>query len=475
MNRNSTIVLTTLLLALFFAGAVLLFTPPPPAAAPKLSSPQLLAVTDMPDGLFEVDPEHWHSFFRRGRPSGTGWVALPEQSDSSMRPPRPHKKNVVPKEFVDAHVCGECHRTQLNGFLQTAHHHTSRLAGSDSVLGNFQQDSNRMETNDPHLFFRMERVAHGFYQRVNVTRGRQTYMHRQRIDLVTGSGNHGQTYLYWKGDALYQLPLSFLTESQRWVNSPGFYRNGTADFSRPITSRCLECHATHVEHVAGTANRYVRSQTVLGVSCVRCHGRGDQHVSFHRENPDTEHGRHIVHPGKLSRQRSNEICAQCHSGIGHSLQPPFSYRPGDPLDEYLKLEHRGEQVLGGVHTDDQLARLEMSRCFQASDSMTCATCHDPHRAERGHLALFSERCLSCHQLNQCWVYPKVGDAIRKRCIDCHMPKRRDSDMKFHTDGGMVDLLLLRDHFIRGWPESTEQVLREIQADGTGDAAGPKPE
>jgi hypothetical protein len=38
--------------------------------------------------------------------------------------------------------------------------------------------------------------------------------------LVTGSGEKGQTYLYWRGNQLFQLPVSYWTELREWVNSP---------------------------------------------------------------------------------------------------------------------------------------------------------------------------------------------------------------------------------------------------------------
>lgn len=432
--------------------------------APELSvdaPSQPRPASEMSYGFLRVNPEKWHVFAQRERPPVSGWIAVPRRNDVSV-----HMSESLNREtpVVPAHVCGECHTRQYEGFLQTAHHRTSRSADAESILGDFRANGGRMETINPSLWFQMEQDGDQFHQRTFVRHGGKTFTHGERLDVVTGSGNHGQTYLYWNNDALYQLPVSFLTESKQWVNSPGFYQDGTADFSRPITARCLECHATYVKNIDRTANRYDRSQIMLGVACVRCHGPGEEHVAYHTAHPDESEGKDIVHPGRLSRERSNEVCAQCHSGIGKSLQPPFSYRPGEPLAEYLRLEHRGEEVHGGVHTDDQLARLRMSRCFQASDSMTCATCHNPHQHERGKLALFSERCRTCHQADDCHVYPEVGEAIRERCIDCHMPKRRDREMKFHTQRGVVDLLMLRDHYIRGWPQATEETLEEIRTD-----------
>ena len=58
------------------------------------------------------------------------------------------------------------------------------------------------------------------------------YLRAERIDLITGSGMRGQTYLFWQGDRLFELPVSYWSDGHRWINSPG-YIDGTADFSRP--------------------------------------------------------------------------------------------------------------------------------------------------------------------------------------------------------------------------------------------------
>ena len=65
------------------------------------------------------------------------------------------------------------------------------------------------------------------------------------MDVVIGSGVRGQSYLYWHGDLLYELPVSYWSDGSRWINSPG-YKNGTMNFSRAVIPRCLECHATQI-------------------------------------------------------------------------------------------------------------------------------------------------------------------------------------------------------------------------------------
>ncbi len=434
----------------------------------KASARKAHILKRFPDAFWSVRPEQ----YLRANPSGPGLgreqalmlkrsgrkVLLPKALD--VLPTLPKAAGKMP--FIGAKACGKCHRDQYESFLSTAHRRTSQEASRESILGDFEGDRNQLRTSDPALFFRMEAEGNEFYQRLFVEYRGQGYQHSQRMDIVTGSGNHGQSYLYWQGDELYEMPVSYFSEIDQWVNSPAYW-DGTADFARPIRPRCLDCHATYFENVAGAVNRYRKDNYILGVSCERCHGPGKEHADS-PGGSGRRQAKPILHPGRFDRDRLIELCAQCHSGVGTILRPSFSYRPGEPLSEYLRLDYSGDDVKGGIHTDDQLARLRLSRCFQESPTMTCVTCHNPHQQERGNRVLFSSRCQGCHEPQRCGMAPKVGAGISQNCIDCHMPSRRDRHLKMQTAGGRLSPLL-RDHFIARWPRVSRRWLEDFQATG----------
>ena len=250
----------------------------------------------------------------------------------------------------------------------------------------------------------------------------------EAFGLVIGSGRKGQTYLYWKGDELFELPVSYWVELGRWVNSPG-YLDGTANFDRPVIPRCVECHATYFEPLtpAPLGNRYDRTDFILGISCERCHGPGQGHVSRHRSSATTattSSADDIVNPAKRPRDRQIDVCAQCHGGLGEEIAPAFSFRPGESLDAFIKLQRLGPDSKVDVH-GNQAALLEKSRCFQSSGSMTCSTCHDEHAPERT-AANYSSRCLACHQPEKCGMYARLGSQIASDCINCHMPVQKSN-------------------------------------------------
>ena len=266
---------------------------------------------------------------------------------------------------------------------------------------------------------------------------------------MIGSGRKGQTYLCWKGTRLFELPISYWIDLGSWVNSPG-YRDGVADFDRPVIPRCLECHGTFAETVAGPPppNQYKPTSVIVGISCERCHGPGRQHVESMKAKKSTDAS--IINPAGLMRDRQIEVCAQCHAGHGKSQSAAFSYIPGETLDKFLKRDQPNPGAPVDVH-GNQVALLQMSRCFQASAEMSCSTCHDVHTIQR-EAAVYSVQCLKCHKEINCGEFAKLGEKIAEKCIECHMPVQ-PSNLIISDSNGKQTRASVRNHWIKIFPET----------------------
>jgi hypothetical protein len=281
--------------------------------------------------------------------------------------------------------------------------------------------------------------------------GADAVMQTETIGVVTGSGTRGQTYLYWRGDGLFELPVSYWTNGKRWINSPG-YQNGTADFSRPVTAGCMECHATYLQAISGAVggNRFRRETMQLGISCERCHGAGAAHVERYQRGGSTD-ADGMVNPAKLSRERQLDLCAYCHSGIQRvALAPAFSYVAGEPLANYFKPIEGAVAEHPDVH-GNQVGLLERSRCFRESAGMTCSTCHDTHAPEKA-AASYSVKCLSCHAWQVCKVARRIGSRAKANCIDCHMAVEKTNVIVSQTAGEELHAAM-RSHWIKVYPEA----------------------
>lgn len=363
----------------------------------------------------------------------------------------PEKKPAAVTAYVGDEACTSCHQKEADTYGRTAHARTSSQPSEDSIHGRFSAGANVLRTANPDLLFLMEATGQGLYQKAELRTSTSGILERaERIDVVIGSGRKGQTFLFWDGDRLFQLPVSYWTEMGEWVNSPG-YDEGTANFDRPIAPRCLECHASSFESRAPPENLYNKASLVLGISCEKCHGPGGEHVTRYRSKapPPTPATAAIVNPARLSRERQMDVCTLCHAGIGNARAPALSFVPGGELGRYLDFPKVDPQAHLDVH-GSQVQLLERSRCFQSSPAMTCTTCHDVHTPQRD-LAAFALRCLTCHQVESCRTFPKLGHGIDRRCVDCHMPLQETAQIVSSANGRSLQPKV-RNHQIAIYPD-----------------------
>jgi len=358
----------------------------------------------------------------------------------------PESKDDTRNDYVGDDACRSCHADKVDSFHRTAHYLTSRMPSEGSILGKFKPGSNILKTANPNLFFRMdERTTEGkapeFFQTAVAGTPPDTTSRSERFAFVVGSGDKGQTYLYWDEDQLFQLPVSYWTELG-WVNSPG-YRDGFANFDRPIIPRCLECHATYFKAIPPPFNRYSTTGFSLGIQCEKCHGPGREHVEREQSKSATRSTAGILNPAQFSRDRQMDLCAWCHAGHGQPLLPSFSYIPGDPLDRYIHFPPPDPDVAVDVH-GNQVELLKRSRCFLSS-SMTCLTCHDVHVTQH-NLAEVSQKCLGCHKPDSS-VFSRADHHVSDNCIDCHMPKQETNMIVFDWQGRRVRPEV-RNHWIK---------------------------
>jgi hypothetical protein len=260
----------------------------------------------------------------------------------------------------------------------------------------------------------------------------KTISHMERIDVVIGSGRKGQTYLFWKGDKLFELPVSYWTELDSWINSPG-YPDGSPHFDKPVVPRCLECHASFFDWAPPPPNRFNKASLALGIRCEKCHGPGRKHVALYSSKSPPRAGEvsAILNPASFSRGRQIDACSVCHAGAAEAIAPPLSFVPGQSIDGYLYIPFSDKDAPVDVH-GNQVQLLANSRCFRSSQ-MTCTTCHEVHKPQR-EAAGFSEHCLNCHKVEACGRYPALGKSIASKCVDCHMPLQESETLVSDTNG-----------------------------------------
>jgi len=350
--------------------------------------------------------------------------------------------------FVGSETCMECHADIYASHIETAHYKTSALADSTTIKGNFQKGSNILDIES--TTFTMFEQDGSFYQQAEI-KNRLKKTSPEKFDIVIGSGVRGQSYLNWKENRLFQLQTSYYTPNDSWVNSPGY---PSYSIERPIRDACIKCHVTFAKNdgLSKQGNSYEKKQLMYGIDCERCHRPAKKHVVYHNNNPEAVLAKYMLKYDTISRQQRLDACAQCHSGSRNQLLQgnSFSFLVGDNLDEFAQnFKTSGDQPKLDVH-GNQYGLLVKSACFKQTETMDCATCHNPHKNQRGDASYFNQKCMSCHSSASVDCKEDAADLSQmgNNCIACHMPTTPSQAMKVQLDSDSLETSFnIRTHLI----------------------------
>jgi Cytochrome c554 and c-prime len=388
-----------------------------------------------------------------------------ENKNLTQAPKDQTPKDQTPKDrryedFAGSKTCATCHPNIYRTHVQTAHYLTSAPAGPQNIKGGLTSGDNRFFYS-PQVCIAIEKSNDRFYQ---VEYDGSAAKEFAPMDITVGSGKRGQTFLYWRKNDLFQLPLTWFTSLSQWTNSPGF--SNRVIFNRPATSRCLECHSTYFQAESADSvepTAFSRTAIQYGVDCEKCHGPAARHVAFHRDNPAEKTGHFIIGAANFSREQKLDLCRLCHGGRLSKTKPSFRFQSGNRLADYFNIDTTQKAAADIDVHGNQYGMMASSKCFRQSE-MTCLTCHNPHENETGKLELFSQRCMSCHNQahgNFCKAAQKIGASITKNCIDCHMPEQPSKSITVMLQGGGLPVsATMRSHFISIYPEETKKFLHK---------------
>ncbi|UKT62976.1 cytochrome c3 family protein [Pedobacter mucosus] len=331
--------------------------------------------------------------------------------------------------YAGSATCVSCHKNLSASAVHNAHLNASKMLTKPNSADSLHIPDGDFIFNEQTKVQVKNRVD-GLYQSALINGFDKKTEH---TDMIFGAGKSAYTFAFWYGKQLMQMPLNYLTKEHQWVNSPGFPDNQIY-FGRPIISRCLECHSSFADKklIQGPnftiEEEYVKNSIIAGIDCERCHGPAAQHVTFQQENPTVKTAKYIVSYKKLALSQRVDLCGVCHSGTGiQTVSSTFGFKPGDTLKTLPQYSaYRGEDP--DVH-GKQKQLLEASLCYKVGKA-ECITCHNIHDKSKPSVAIYSSKCISCHQDVKHETLKKNNAMLAKNCIDCHMPVKESHAIGF---------------------------------------------
>lgn len=389
-------------------------------------------------------------------------VCSPFKKDNTKNNPRGNL-------YVGSVSCAKCHSNIYNSYLHTAHYIASLPANEKNIHGNFAAGFNVFTINDSQKIV-MEKLDSGLFQTYYLN---NKIKEQYKFDIIFG-GVKGESYLYWQGNELYQLPISYYTREHQWSTSPGYSFNFLEyPSSRSIKKQCMECHTSYVadlpenEQGFNKHEQFDKNSLIFAIDCERCHGPAAQHVQFQTDNPDIKTARFITSYSSLNRSQKIDMCAICHSGKPTQLlHSTYEFVPGDTFANFKIPEFY--QAVDTAQVDvhgNQVQLLKSSKCY-ISSNMNCATCHDVHQNTRGKDFLYTQVCLNCHTAsnhNYCKMANALSEAsLKTNCINCHMPALATKKISVQvSDTAPRIQFFVHTHHIAIYPEETKKILAYI--------------
>jgi hypothetical protein len=357
---------------------------------------------------------------------------------------RSAKPTSVSTTSVDQKQCEKCHAEEVAGFARSKMAHSMRVGGQEPAG----------VVTAPGTTITMHSDKEGSWQTLTSHGTTTTYY----VDYVIGSGTHASGYVIDLGDHLFQSPVAYYLSRSAYGLAPGYEGKPDPDFTRPIATGCVFCHAGSFDAVEGSENRYAPVPFPhLAISCNRCHGP----LAAHLAKPDSHN---IINPADLEPAARDSVCEQCHLiGVARILNPGkkfTDFTAGQPLENTFTIYHNEsptgtEAAFKVISHSEQLA---LSKCARSSGGkMWCGTCHNPHNEPTEPVSYYRQRCLLCHSKT---TFASNHPGKTSNCIGCHMTKREAGD------GGHS---AFTDHRIQRQPQ------REIAGKDSETVAGTVPE
>jgi hypothetical protein len=397
--------------------------------------------------------------------------------------------------FATSASCRACHPDAYEAWHDSYHRKMTQVATPAAVLGSF--DGVTLE--DRGYTWRLERRGDAFWADIpdplwfiDAEPDRAAAPPRIEARVVMTTGSHHQQK-YWVrrpagGDvyrgltdngALVQLPWAWLVDAKRWIPSrDAFLTPPSPEPDTPAVwnTACFPCHSVGTQpHFDEQEVAFDTRSVELGIACEACHGPGEEHVRANA-SPLRRYWRHladdgegdptIVNPKRLDRERSSQICGQCHSFFRNFdmeswQQTGTPYRAGDDLAKtrtvFRHSHDRSDPLLRAeIETDPNVMEctfwpdgailvagreyngLIESPCYERGE-MSCVSCHSMHDYEQTADQLAPGRgedgsCVECHAGIGQQVAAHTHHAVESegsRCMNCHMP---------HTTYGLFSLV-----------------------------------
>ncbi len=360
--------------------------------------------------------------------------------------------------YVGMQQCRSCHADVYDTYMQTGMGRSFDWASHEKSDAVFDHHSLVYDSvlNFYYKPFFKDSVL--YIKEFRLENGDTVHSRIEKVSYIIGSGQHTNSHLLDINGYLFQAPITFYTQTQKWDLAPGFENGANSRFNRIIASECLTCHNHLPTQQVGSENKFL--EVPRGIECERCHGPGALHVQEKLAGILVDTAKmvdySIVNPRHLPRDYQMDLCQRCHlQGIAvlNEGKSFYDFKPGMRLSEIMQVflpryQNSNERFIMASQAD----RLRLSNCFLKSEDLSCITCHNPHKSIKStDKSVYNKACQNCHDSPKkvlCSAPAAERKAQSDNCVGCHMPRSGSIDIPHVT---ITDHYMAKDN-IKGKPK-----------------------
>ncbi|MEK9600391.1 MAG: tetratricopeptide repeat protein [Bacteroidota bacterium] len=365
--------------------------------------------------------------------------------------------------YVGMKTCATCHQDKHQTFIHTGmglSFDSATRQKSSAVFGVSHQVYDSFSDMHYYPFWNNEKLYIKEYRLLGKD---TTHQFTQEINYIVGSGQHTNSHLMERNGYIYQAPITFYVQKQKWDLAPGFEGGNNSRFSRILNSECISCHNSMPKLEDNSQYKFMSMGN--GIDCERCHGPGELHVKqrLNGQGVDVQNeiDPTIVNPRKLSWNRQIDLCQRCHlQGLNLLKEGKkfTDFKPGMKLSDIFEIylpEYEGNQSQFDMANHSQ--RFQMSKCFTSTNNsdlkFTCISCHNPHVSVKiTGTEVYNTACDQCHVKKDCSTSTDQLIEAKYNCVSCHMPPSSSED---------IPHVSVHDHYIRK-PKENQYDVDQMQ-------------
>ena len=320
--------------------------------------------------------------------------------------------------FVGSDACKTCHSEKYNTWIESGHPYKFTVIenGEAPVYPpeaiNFQEQYMDSLGDGSHTWSDIAGVIGGYGWKARFV-GTDGFIVGTTGSAFSSGLGHNQMNFYGG-------------EDHGWVNYDVSVENKVYNYG------CFKCHTTGGDTtgtwLAGVDG--LGTFTEEGIGCESCHGPGSLHIAgptadnidkvYEFAHQDNSLGGlsvdGVVQTPNPDSDDVNFLCGTCHN---RSYTNPINSSGG-----FIKHHEQWDEMMSTKH----------------GESLTCVTCHDPHKRTIWDGDGITKNCSECHSEQAAIMNHSAGVT----CLDCHMPFAAKSGTKRGMSGYKADI---RSHIV----------------------------